>query len=751
MTLSLPTYRNSFHPAWLLLVVVPAMGLGMVTWNFDGESLVAFLGQSVLAALVVGPMVLWRNGEAPPWAPRWMKEMRGVLVPLLVSVGAPEVFGILRLLSPTVDPGEATGNWMATACVLGALVAGATTFGEEFEHRTFGALLSQPRSRRTLYLEKLASLALVLVWSGANLGLALAGFGNFAYGGESSQMVIGWGLLAVIFCTTPLYTLLTRSTLAGAIFTAAVPLLAALMGILVVEFVEWRTGNRPDPEAARWILYASPAYLAVTAWMGWRAFRGMQVNEGAGGAGPALHHPLSIPVDRVLGGLLPRGAFGQLLRKEARLHMVPWLVAGMMVACWAVALGVRWLRIRDTDASSAFDFGAVGVLFAIMGLLTLLVSGAACVAEERGLGTLEWQLTQPASVTRQWWIKILVAGGHFLLLGVLLPFGLFVGLAGWQTVLSEPDLGALLRAVVVAGAAVFVFSIAVYASSFSRSTMKAAAATVGIAALMALVPIPFAAWVGVRMDHLSTEFESGPVSAPAFEPGRELVAVAGSILVGLLVVGVFVLLMVQGRRNFARAHVSGSQVVRQLLLVLLLLVPGLLVTSGVFLQVARWELQANFFRMQQARMGRARTALHSLIDWQVAHNAVNADFLRRVGLRAVASPAELQGALEGIQDPEDVEQWVRILTVDVLRSAGIPIHSEVGEDANALLHYGLPLDRLIEKRIREESAKTNAAAAPATGSRFFRMDPVLARRYGLLPKEGNPPAPPSPSQAAPPP
>ena len=47
-----------------------------MTWHFDLGSLAAFLVQTVLATMVVGPMVLWRCEDAPPSARRWMKEMR---------------------------------------------------------------------------------------------------------------------------------------------------------------------------------------------------------------------------------------------------------------------------------------------------------------------------------------------------------------------------------------------------------------------------------------------------------------------------------------------------------------------------------------------------------------------------------------------------------------------------------------------------------------------------------------------------
>lgn len=430
--------------------------------------------------------------------------------------------------------------------------------------------------------------------------------------------------------------------------------------------------------------------------------------------------------------------------------MVPWLVAAMMVACWGGALGVRWMRSGDPDASGSFNFEMVGVLFVIMGMLTLLVSGAACVAEERGLGTLEWQLTQPASVTRQWWVKILVAWGHFLLLGALLPAVLYLGLAGGKTAWPENASDFLLPAIVYGGVVVLVFSLAVYASSFSRSTMKAVAATLGLGLLIGLVPMPFVAWVGVRMDRLGTEFESGPVPAPAWEPGRDLVVGIGAVLLGLSVVGTMVLLLILGRRNFARASVSGSMLSRQLLGLVLWMIPLLLVTTECFLRLSRLEVQGNFHRMQETQKSRVRAALRSLLDWQLARNSVNAEFLRSFGLRTPASPRDVLGVVENIGDPGTGEQWVRILLVDVLRSAGVTNASAIENEVHSLVEQGVPPVRLIERRIREEAVRAKAAETSSQRPQYFRMDPFLARRYGLLPKAGSSPSTSDPKVTNPP-
>jgi hypothetical protein len=424
----------------------------------------------------------------------------------------------------------------------------------------------------------------------------------------------------------------------------------------------------------------------------------------------------------------------------------------MMVGSWCVYLLIQWIRMRDPDSGGALDPGAMGILYVIMGMLTLLVSGAACVAEERAMGTLEWQLTQPVSVTRQWWVKVLTAWGHFLVLGLLLPVALFVSLAGWRALAADSSPSTLLPAALSLVAVLLSFSVAVYASSFSRSTMKAAASTILIAALVLLVPAPMVALTGLRMDQLVSEMESGPVAAPAWEPSSDQVFAVVVVLSAAFVASVIALLLVFGRRNFSRAAVTRRSLGRQGLALILVLFAGSLVGSETVLRMTRLGIQGNFFRMREARTARMRAALHSLLEWQLERKALSPEFTRAFRVAPPNSPSEALKAADGIQDPDDLEHWIRSLAGEVLRSAGVTAHPGNDGDVSSLINYGIPLDRLIEKRIREEAPRTNAMASPASGPMVYRMDPALARRYGLIPKQGEPSAPTAPkAEMAPPP
>ncbi len=67
-------------------------------------------------------------------------------------------------------------------------------------------------------------------------------------------------------------------------------------------------------------------------------------------------------------------------------------------------------------------FGSVGLRGVIYFFLLIpFVVGAVSVAEERKLGTLGVQLSQPISPRRQWWAKLLVTSTISFVLGVVLP------------------------------------------------------------------------------------------------------------------------------------------------------------------------------------------------------------------------------------------------------------------------------------------------------------------------------------------
>jgi hypothetical protein len=167
----------------------------------------------------------------------------------------------------------------------------------------------------------------------------------------------------------------------------------------------------------------------------------------------------------------------QLICKELRLHVVPWLVAGILVGLWVLSLVIRKWAPESEWGVAAANPSTVTLFAGVVGAFIFLVTGASAIAEERVLGTLEWQSTQPISMARQWRIKVGVATGLALTLGLILPAALvWLGFnaEALDTTFSQPDWQPI-AAYAVALAAVFATSL--YASSVSQSSMKAVALT----------------------------------------------------------------------------------------------------------------------------------------------------------------------------------------------------------------------------------------------------------------------------------
>jgi hypothetical protein len=162
-----------------------------------------------------------------------------------------------------------------------------------------------------------------------------------------------------------------------------------------------------------------------------------------------------------------RGPFATLLKKEFRLQQISFLLAGLFVL---IAVAGFCLVKRYPEVAT----GIVGGDIVTYVLILPLIAGAISVAEEKGWGIAEWHLTLPPSALKQWSAKMLAALSTSLVLGLLLPTALFLaGLAllgqlGART--SLPPAFAILCWVL---GQLLLTSVAVYAASFSNSTLRA--------------------------------------------------------------------------------------------------------------------------------------------------------------------------------------------------------------------------------------------------------------------------------------
>jgi ABC-type transport system involved in multi-copper enzyme maturation permease subunit len=354
----------------------------------------------------------------------------------------------------------------------------ANAFGSEFEHRTLGQLLVQPCSRGRIYLQKLGVAG--ILGGMAAVAYLMADIGLSLWDRKAALLPLGAWILGL--ASAPLFTLITRSTLAGFLFSLTVPVALFVIPVAWLDLYHARH-HRELPFPSReeqWLLWSGGAiYLSATALAGWRVFRRMEWREGGagGGSAPGLHAFTGV-LDRWLGRRwLRQPATAQLIRKELRLHVVPWLVAGILVGLWGLSLLVRkWAPESELGVAAANP--STATLFAgIFGAFVFLVTGASAIAEERALGTLEWQWTQPIPMARQWKIKVGVAAALALTLGLILP-AVLVWLGFDAKVLSaafgEPDWQSIVFCALALAA---LFATSLYASSVSQSSMKAVALT----------------------------------------------------------------------------------------------------------------------------------------------------------------------------------------------------------------------------------------------------------------------------------
>lgn len=732
MTITFPSSRNSFHPAWLLLLVPPVASLTVIWWHQNPPE---FLGQVIrlsLTLLLVGPLIWLRSGPVGGRTQRLLKEVRALLPGGLIALLVP---GLLGLYGEREIAGFAVWSYG-----FGCLLMGASAFGSEFEQRTMGALLGQPLSRGVVFAEKVGVLGLLLLLATVNVLLSLSLLPAYAYGpDETAELLL---LPAFALCSGPLFSLISRSTLASLVFTVTMPMIAYSFGVLGLELVH-RFGHPgetlPDEWVERLMWIGTPLYLLATAALGWRAFRNFEVRDsGAGGRSGTPLHPLSWPVDAALRRLFPSmGGTALLVRKEFRLHAVPWLVASIMVGLWLVWLALRHFA-RDEDFRGALNQVAALTVFAgLLGTLLVVVAGAASVAEERELGTLEWQLTQPVSVRRQWWVKVAVTMALGLVLGLLLPaLLLWLGFSPEQLASEVGDKAGLAVAVV---AALFLVgsAISIYASSISRNTMKATATAAGIASGFTGVVILVGGAATATMDGVISgqleKWATTDVNMPVWAPSQSGLELLGIGFVAALVLVFTAALLKLGERNYRRQVVSTRDISRQLAGVTLGLLAVMGLFAAVFSQLVLVRLQANAVETREER----RRNDFLLVRSMVTSGKVTPEVYQRFGLPTNATPESLTEAIIAAQGPNAVYELSRLLNPPT-KGKGVFMDSTLAR------RYGL-----VPQAGSTSNTNASTPQLPAVGApKAFTMDPVLARRYGLIPQT-NPPAAGTPAPAVP--
>lgn len=336
--------------------------------------------------------------------------------------------------------------------VAGVIVLGAHAIGHEYGHRTLSMLLAQPASRGRLFAAKF------LVAGGMLATLALAASVVFATDGFRGNDAISTVLLPILggVFVAPLFAIICRGTLAGAVLGGGAPMMLWAMTVLVAW---WGFGVGGDAVTAwvfsRWTmlaLMACPILAALT----WRAFNRIEAIDGA---------PLTLTLPRWVGargGVRRPAPWRALVAKEIHLQQMTIAITLFYGVIWVIGVGLR----RSVPSSVILPLEAVLLLYC-MGLAVVI--GALASAEERQQGTLELQLLQPVSALGQWAIKCSVALSLAILLGVVMPAVLIASFAGDGEVASTGLAPQLVLLVIL------LTSSSLYISSLANSGVKAMA------------------------------------------------------------------------------------------------------------------------------------------------------------------------------------------------------------------------------------------------------------------------------------
>lgn len=677
MTHLWPASRNSFHPAWLLLLVPPAISWGIAWLSDSDRSVLLPLGRLTLMALVVLPWVWWRSTDAGPGLRRILKEVRLQLPGFLIAVGLPGVLGI------GIHPDLA--QWVFLTFAFGCCLMGATAFGSEFEQRTLGGLLAQPRPRIAIFLEKLLVLATLL-------GVALAHFVLLQGNSPGFEFHVALNVVGAALCTGPLFSLWSRSTLAGLIFSVTAPLLLYLLASLLGEWVlqRWAPGELTEPEFEQGLFRVGlPLYLLASLVLAWRTFLNLELRDGeAGGKAASNLHPLSGPVDRLIHPLLGRaGSWGPLLRKEFRLQVIPWLVASLAVGVWLLWMAVSWARGGEIDPRAVDQVSGATLVAGLMSLMLILGTSAASVAEERELGTLEWQLTQPVPIRRQWWAKVMVTTLFTFAMGLALPylllrlwFGPSTLMEGW----NHPGPRDLLVVVACTG---ILQALGMYASSLSRNTMKASALTVGLAAGLVLL-VALCGWTLERhMEATLGGFQEGSgfratIHAPAWAPTAAELTQYLQLAVGGAVLLLVATLLALASSHFRQTRPAARRLTLEWAGLSVGLMAVLLVGGGVFTRLALLNHQSRMAEFQSER----RAALVQELARSDRATTLTQTLREKFGVSPGASNEELCQAIVERAGPGAVEEIWSLLVH--LRGTGAKNTEYLNQIA---ARYGLPL------------------------------------------------------------
>jgi ABC-type transport system involved in multi-copper enzyme maturation permease subunit len=416
---------------------------------------------------------------------------------------------------------------MYLAAAMPFLVA-LNSMGRELSLGTFSGLMGLPTSRSRIWWTKALVLAVALLvlfalwWLACERLVTLERKILRTNSLWDSRVVWGGGLFWLAAYSGGLWTVLVFRQMAAALWFAVL----APVGLwtLVQEFFD----RYRDGEAARNVVTTVVllAYAAASFVWAWRMFLRAQDTQWTGGA-------VALPGWRTLFGDRERAtetpvrkprAWRALFGKELQLQQSQFLLASVLGLMHLALLGVRhWSGPAQNGTVMELLFRAFWGLWLVMPLLI----GAASVADERKLGTLESAACLAVSRRSQFGIKlalVLVLGG---LLGAFVPW-LLEGNEGVIGVQQHiPNIPAWWTALsglfILLGVATGIAFVAFYASTLARNTLQA----LGLAVTLIILTLVVGALGAAPENIFSIRLWRGPLF------GYLAVVVFGAVLLAL--------------------------------------------------------------------------------------------------------------------------------------------------------------------------------------------------------------------------
>ena len=432
--------------------------------------------------------------------PRAIKEFRA-LVPIWIASAV--------AIAAAVLSGPLNHELGLIAYGFGSVTLGAQSIGHEYTGRTLTLLLSQPWSRRRLLLLKLAVLTVMLLTLAAFAWLILLKPGDQA-----------WVFLSLLngLCLAPLLTMACRTPLAGIVFTGAAPFWIEAIGGYVSGRVLW---------GSTLTLFAAAAVVS------WRQFMRLEDSDRRGSE---VRVPRLFQRAPASGGVSTDSARRRhpvwlLVKKELHLQQMTFAATGVCTVMWIAIAASTWI----IPGFRGFPVHGVAILY---GALLALLIGSLASAEERQLGTLEWQVLLPMAAWKQWAVKVGTALGLAAVLSFAIPVVLAAGKvpvnawawhAGAVLLLATSSLYVSslcrsgLRALTVSGPLLLIVSMLVLRALTAYEENPGARLTMPVAVAVALL-----VWFAFE-NHRTAAQRAGRVTA-------QVMWIAGSVALGLALV-----------------------------------------------------------------------------------------------------------------------------------------------------------------------------------------------------------------------